>query len=63
VLVFLTVFFVSLFGWEKLMVKVVVVDLIQFLPEVAVLVVLWTHLVPARGFPFRHPFLIHRLSQ
>jgi hypothetical protein len=39
VLVFLTVFFASLSGWKGLTAKVVV-DLLQFLPEMAVVVVL-----------------------
>jgi hypothetical protein len=55
--VFLTVFFVSLFDWKVLMAKVVVVvDLLQFLPAVAAVVVM------AQGLPSRHLFLIGLLS-
>jgi hypothetical protein len=69
VFTFLTVFCVSLFDLEGLMEKVVVVDHLQCHIAVvvvdrlqcraAVVVMVWPHLVPARGLPSYPLFLSH----
>jgi hypothetical protein len=55
----LSIFFLSFLDLRELMLKVVVVDLRQYLPGVPVVVVPWPYLVLAQDLPFLRLFPIH----